>query len=98
MLTFAKKLQEDLGKDAQVVNDADMQGLGVVSGKGLEMVITLGTGFGTALLMDGTCCRTWKYRTTRYQRAAIMMSTLAIKRLMKRRKKWNKRMEKVFKY
>jgi polyphosphate glucokinase len=40
-------------KDAQVVNDADMQGLGVVSGKGLEMVITLGTGFGTALLMDG---------------------------------------------
>jgi polyphosphate glucokinase len=35
------------------VNDADMQGLGVVSGKGLEMVITLGTGFGTALLMDG---------------------------------------------
>jgi polyphosphate glucokinase len=30
-----------------------MQGLGVVKGKGLEMVITLGTGFGTALLMDG---------------------------------------------
>jgi polyphosphate glucokinase len=30
-----------------------MQGLGVVAGKGLEMVITLGTGFGTALLLDG---------------------------------------------
>jgi len=38
---------------AKVVNDADLQGIGVVSGKGLEMVITLGTGFGTALLEDG---------------------------------------------
>ncbi|MBE7178172.1 MAG: ROK family protein [Mucilaginibacter polytrichastri] len=42
-----------LGKPAQVVNDADMQGLGVVAGKGLEMVVTLGTGFGTALLFNG---------------------------------------------
>ncbi|MBL4678903.1 MAG: ROK family protein [Mucilaginibacter sp.] len=50
---FRKRLTEELGKDTQVVNDADMQGLGVVKGKGLEMVITLGTGFGTALLMDG---------------------------------------------
>lgn len=52
-VNFRQKLEDALGKDAQVVNDADMQGLGVVSGKGLEMVITLGTGFGTALLMDG---------------------------------------------
>ena len=52
-VNFKAKLEEALGKDAQVVNDADMQGLGVISGKGLEMVITLGTGFGTALLMDG---------------------------------------------
>lgn len=30
-----------------------MQGLGIVSEQGLEMVITLGTGFGSALLLDG---------------------------------------------
>jgi polyphosphate glucokinase len=42
-----------LKQAAKVVNDADLQGIGVVSGKGLEMVITLGTGFGTALLEDG---------------------------------------------
>lgn len=41
------------GRPAKVVNDADLQGIGVVSGKGFEMVITLGTGFGTALLEDG---------------------------------------------
>lgn len=42
-----------LKKPAKVVNDADLQGIAVVSGKGLEMVITLGTGFGTALLSNG---------------------------------------------
>jgi polyphosphate glucokinase len=47
------KLAEVLGKPMRVVNDADLQGIGMVSGKGLEMMITLGTGFGTALLLDG---------------------------------------------
>lgn len=50
---LAEQLSTKLGKPAKVVNDADMQGLGIVSGKGLELVITLGTGFGTALLNDG---------------------------------------------
>jgi polyphosphate glucokinase len=50
---LASEISALLGKPAKVVNDADLQGLGVVSGKGLEMVITLGTGFGTALLNDG---------------------------------------------
>ncbi len=52
--SLGQQLSEILRKPVRVVNDADMQGLGVCSGKGLEMVITLGTGFGTALLMDGT--------------------------------------------
>jgi polyphosphate glucokinase len=47
------ELAKMLNKPAKVVNDADLQGIGVVSGKGLEMMITLGTGFGTALLQDG---------------------------------------------
>jgi polyphosphate glucokinase len=50
---LAKALQTALGKPARVVNDADMQGLGVVDGKGFEIMVTLGTGFGTALLSDG---------------------------------------------
>jgi polyphosphate glucokinase len=37
----------------QLLNDADMQGLALVSGHGLEFVITLGTGVGTALFRDG---------------------------------------------
>jgi polyphosphate glucokinase len=50
---FAAALADALGAPAKVVNDADMQGLAVISGTGLEMVITLGTGFGTALFHDG---------------------------------------------
>lgn len=38
---------------ARVINDADMIGLAVNTGKGLEVVVTLGTGFGTALLRNG---------------------------------------------
>ncbi len=48
-----KILTETMQCPARVLNDADMQGLGVVSGKGFEMMITLGTGFGTALLFAG---------------------------------------------
>jgi len=40
-------------RPVRVVNDADMQGLGASRGKGVEVVITLGTGFGTAILADG---------------------------------------------
>jgi polyphosphate glucokinase len=42
-----------LGKPVRVANDADMQGLAVISGKGLEMIVTLGTGFGTGIYVDG---------------------------------------------
>ena len=42
-----------LGKPTRVLNDADMQGLEVVSGNGVELVITLGTGLGTAVFQDG---------------------------------------------
>jgi polyphosphate glucokinase len=50
---LSDQLASLLQKPVRVVNDADMQGLGVASGKGLEMVVTLGTGFGTSLLMNG---------------------------------------------
>ena len=41
------------GKPTRVINDADLQGYGVITGKGLEMAITLGTGLGSALYSDG---------------------------------------------
>ncbi len=50
---FAKSLAARLGKPVRVANDADVQGFGAISGEGLEMVLTLGTGMGSALFVDG---------------------------------------------
>ena len=50
---LAGALRKRLGKPTKVANDADLQGAAVVEGKGLELVITLGTGVGTALFYDG---------------------------------------------
>jgi polyphosphate glucokinase len=51
---LAARLEQRLGKPARVVNDAGMQGFGVIDGTGLEMVLTLGTGLGCALFYQGT--------------------------------------------
>lgn len=50
---LAQKLSAQLNKPVRVANDAVVQGLGAVSGKGVELVITLGTGMGSALYIDG---------------------------------------------
>jgi polyphosphate glucokinase len=41
------------GHPAKLINDAEMQGLALISGKGLELVVTLGTGMGSGLFRDG---------------------------------------------
>lgn len=46
-------LEDRLQHPVRVCNDADMQGFGAILGEGLEMVITLGTGMGSALFVDG---------------------------------------------
>jgi len=93
---LAINLGKELGAPVKVVNDADMQALGVADGKGFEMVITLGTGFGTAFLLDG------------HLLPHLEISHLPIKKgdyddyigeraLEKEGKeKWNKRIQKVF--
>ena len=50
---LASAMTARLGHPVRVANDADIQGLDVVSGSGVEFVMTLGTGVGTALLVDG---------------------------------------------
>ncbi|MGC4088865.1 MAG: ROK family protein [Polyangiaceae bacterium] len=41
------------GVPVRVMNDADLQGYGVIEGRGVEMVLTLGTGLGSALFING---------------------------------------------
>jgi polyphosphate glucokinase len=41
------------GRDVRVVNDATLAALGCITGAGTELVLTLGTGLGLALAVDG---------------------------------------------
>jgi polyphosphate glucokinase len=50
---IAGTLGKQLGKPVRVANDADIQGWAAVEGQGVELVITLGTGLGSALFLDG---------------------------------------------
>ena len=50
---LAQVLSDRLGVPVRVLNDGSVQGLGVVAGRGLECVITLGTGVGFALFSQG---------------------------------------------
>jgi len=50
---LAAALTQRLGKPARVLNDAEVQGLGIIKGKGLEVALTLGTGVGSAVFSDG---------------------------------------------
>jgi polyphosphate glucokinase len=50
---LAAAMRKRWKKPVKLLNDADVQGLAVIEGKGLELVCTLGTGFGTAWFRDG---------------------------------------------
>lgn len=50
---LAQEVSDLLGRPVRLINDADQQALGIISGKGFEIVLTLGTGFGTSLTYDG---------------------------------------------
>jgi polyphosphate glucokinase len=91
-----KYIGDALHKPVRLINDADMQGLGVVSGEGLEMMITLGTGFGTALLQDGhllphlELAHHWVTKNKTYD---DYIGERAFKKIGE--EKWNKRMKRV---
>ena len=50
---LAEAMRKKFGVPVKLLNDADVQGLAAIQGKGLELVCTLGTGFGTAWFRDG---------------------------------------------
>jgi polyphosphate glucokinase len=50
---LAGAMAKKFGKPVKLLNDADVQGLAAIGGEGLELVCTLGTGFGTAWFREG---------------------------------------------
>jgi polyphosphate glucokinase len=73
-----------------VANDADVQGLGSVSGRGDELVITLGTGFGSVLFVDGHRIHL-ELAHHPFHNAKTYEDELGYKALKRKgKKKWNK--------
>lgn len=50
---LASAIEKIAGKPTRAINDADLQGFGVIEKKGVELVLTLGTGLGTGLYTEG---------------------------------------------
>jgi polyphosphate glucokinase len=54
---LAQAVSRHFGKPTRLLNDAEVQGLGIIAGqgvgRGLEVVLTLGTGVGSAVFRDG---------------------------------------------
>ncbi|MEL7370842.1 MAG: ROK family protein [Myxococcota bacterium] len=50
---LAREIELRTERMVRIANDADVQGLGAIEGEGVEMVLTLGTGMGSALFVDG---------------------------------------------
>lgn len=48
-----RRISRIFDRPARLMNDAEVQGLGIIRGRGLEVVLTLGTGVGSAIFEDG---------------------------------------------
>ena len=90
---FAGSLSKELGKPVRVANDAVVQGLGAVTGMGVELVITLGTGMGAALYLEGRPIPSLEMGHHPFHNGKTYEDYLGRHALAKEgRKKWNKRL------
>ncbi|MEM9164396.1 MAG: ROK family protein [Cyanobacteria bacterium P01_F01_bin.4] len=93
---LANQLTQRLGKPVRVANDADIQGLGAISGQGVELVVTLGTGFGSALFVDGKLVPNLEMAHHRFRKKQTYEELLGRAALeADGTKKWNRRIKKA---
>ena len=93
---LAARLERRWRRRARILNDAEVQGFGVIRGKGLECVLTLGTGFGSAVYRDGDLMPhlelgqhpIWKSKTYDQYLGAAALKRKGIGR-------WNRRVERM---
>ena len=95
---LAHALEQLLKKPVRVINDADMQGLGAIKGEGVEMVITLGTGFGSSLFEDGDIAPHLELAHHPFRNGETYEEQLGLRALEEiGRKRWNRRVQRAIK-
>jgi polyphosphate glucokinase len=85
-LNLAKVLSARLRKPVRVANDADVQGYGAISGVGVELVLTLGTGVGSSLFVQGSLVPNLEVGSSKLANAELQRMG---------KKRWNKRVAKA---
>lgn len=93
---LSEKLESRLGAAARAVNDAATQALWAVEGRGVELVITLGTGFGSALVHDGALVpnlQLWNQAFRKGESFEDQLGRRALEQVGPRR--WNRRVRKM---
>ena len=93
---LAQELARRLGRPVRLLNDASVQGLGVITDTGLECVITLGTGFGFALFDEGRLAphlEVGQHIARGKRTYDEYLGNAELERIG--RKKWNRRVEKA---
>jgi polyphosphate glucokinase len=90
---LARRMERLTGRPARVANDADVQGMGVIEGVGVELVLTLGTGVGSALFLDGRLIPNLEFGHHPFRAGRTyeqLLGDRALKRIGKRA--WNSRL------
>lgn len=93
---LAGALEKLTGRPARVANDAGVQGLAVIEGSGTELVLTLGTGMGFALYVDGHYVPNIEMAHHPFRKKKTyeeMVGNAALHEVGKKR--WNRRVKKV---
>lgn len=93
---LAQQVSDLFGKPVRLINDADQQALGIISGKGFEIVFTVGTGFGTAMAYDGELLPHFELAhlpVTKNKDYDDFIGTKALEKIGK--KDWNDRLERI---
>jgi polyphosphate glucokinase len=93
---LAKAVTERLGRPVRVLNDAGVQGYGVIEGRGVEMVLTLGTGLGCAVYFEGAYVPNLELAHHPFGNGKTYEDFVGAKALRRiGKKKWNRRVAKV---
>ncbi len=88
---LAGTIRKSTGKPTRALNDAGVQGHGAIRGKGVEMCVTLGTGFGFALFVDGRYVPNIELAHHPFRKGRTYEEALGKKALARLgKKKWNR--------
>ncbi len=89
-------LEKITSRPVRVLNDAGVQGFGVVTGHGVEMVLTLGTGMGCALFTEGRYVPNLELAHHPFRKGKTYEEYVGLAALSKvGKKRWSKRVSRV---